>query len=168
MINSYLHHQCSSGFIVPNPKALTVICPDCRNAFCRQCKKQWKNQHLNLSCEQFTRWEKEHDIDYAEQLLNKHLEEFGIGLLHFTLFVLLIIISFLPIIIHLECPNCHFRYQLAKGGCMHFRCTQCSFDFCGGCYRPFKLGSVSEILFPVFLKIKNSFSSNVFIEMFSC
>nr|XP_046917921.1 E3 ubiquitin-protein ligase lubel-like [Dermatophagoides farinae] len=110
--------KCSSGFIVPNPKALTVICPDCRNAFCRQCKKQWKNQHLNLSCEQFARWENEHDIDYAEQLLNKHLEEFGI-----------------------ECPNCHFRYQLAKGGCMHFRCTQCSFDFCGGCYRPFKLGS---------------------------
>ncbi|XP_027206289.2 linear Ubiquitin E3 ligase isoform X1 [Dermatophagoides pteronyssinus] len=110
--------KCSSGFIVPNPKALTVICPDCRHTFCRSCKKQWKQQHLNQSCEQFALWEKDHSLDYAEQLLNKHLEEFGI-----------------------ECPNCHFRYQLAKGGCMHFRCTQCSFDFCGGCYRPFKLGS---------------------------
>ena len=86
--------KCSSGFIVPNPKALTVICPDCRHTFCRSCKKQWKQQHLNQSCEQFALWEKDHSLDYAEQLLNKHLEEFGIGLLHFTLFALLIIISF--------------------------------------------------------------------------
>ncbi|KPM02374.1 IBR domain containing protein [Sarcoptes scabiei] len=110
--------QCSSGFIVPNPKALSVICPDCRTVFCRLCKKLWKTQHLNVHCEQYAEWEKQNDLDYAEQQLNKHLKEFGI-----------------------ECPNCHFRYQLAKGGCMHFRCTQCSYDFCGGCYRPFKLGS---------------------------
>lgn len=75
--------KCSSGFIVPNPKALTVICPDCRHTFCRSCKKQWKQQHLNKTCEQFAQWEKDHSLDYAEQLLNKHLEEFGIGLYSF-------------------------------------------------------------------------------------
>ena len=31
--------QCSSGFIAPNPEALTVLCPDCRQLTCRKCKK---------------------------------------------------------------------------------------------------------------------------------
>ena len=40
----------------------------------------------------------------------------------------------------IQCPNCKFRYALTKGGCMHFTCTQCKFEFCIGCERPFKMG----------------------------
>eukprot|EP00731_Ephydatia_muelleri_P036612 Em0290g1a len=28
----------------------------------------------------------------------------------------------------IECPACHFCYDLARGGCMHFKCTQCPKD----------------------------------------
>ncbi len=31
--------QCSSGFITPNPLALTVMCPDCRQLTCQKCKR---------------------------------------------------------------------------------------------------------------------------------
>lgn len=41
-----------------------------------------------------------------------------------------------------DCPDCNFRYALAKGGCMHFKCTQCSHEFCSGCKSPFKHGRV--------------------------
>ncbi|XP_072357468.1 E3 ubiquitin-protein ligase RNF31-like [Scyliorhinus torazame] len=36
-----------------------------------------------------------------------------------------------------DCPNCKFRYSLAKGGCMHFTCSQCQHEFCSGCYNTF-------------------------------
>ena len=38
---------------------------------------------------------------------------------------------------NLDCPKCKMRYSLAKGGCMHFKCTQCGHEFCCGCNRPF-------------------------------
>jgi E3 ubiquitin-protein ligase RNF31 len=40
----------------------------------------------------------------------------------------------------IQCPNCRFRYTLSKGGCMHFTCTQCKFQFCSGCDKPFRMG----------------------------
>ena len=43
-----------------------------------------------------------------------------------------------------ECPQCKMRYELAKGGCMHFKCTQCMFQFCCGCNKPFLNGQVRE------------------------
>lgn len=36
-----------------------------------------------------------------------------------------------------------FRYDLAKGGCMHFKCVQCSHEFCSGCYQPFRHNQVN-------------------------
>ena len=41
-----------------------------------------------------------------------------------------------------ECPACHMRYDLARGGCLHFRCTQCPNKFCSGCGKSFKQGRV--------------------------
>jgi len=38
----------------------------------------------------------------------------------------------------IECPSCGFKYALAKGGCMHFRCGQCPAEFCSGCNGLFK------------------------------
>lgn len=35
------------------------------------------------------------------------------------------------------CPNCRFQYALSKGGCMHFCCSQCRYQFCSGCNNPF-------------------------------
>lgn len=42
------------------------------------------------------------------------------------------------------CPNCRFQYALARGGCMHFSCSQCRYQFCSGCNNPFH--SVSSCL----------------------
>lgn len=38
-----------------------------------------------------------------------------------------------------------FRYSLAKGGCMHFTCTQCKHEFCYGCGKPFMMGAKCTI-----------------------
>ena len=40
----------------------------------------------------------------------------------------------------MTCPSCKHRFLLSLGGCMHFTCTQCKFEFCIGCERPFKMG----------------------------
>ena len=101
---------------------------------------QWKKQHFNISCAAYAQWEVDNDPSFAEQQLNKHLKEFGIGKC-FCGFSS----DDLMLFPFSECPNCKFRYQLAKGGCMHFRCLQCGYDFCGGCSRPFKLGNVSAM-----------------------
>ncbi len=45
-----------------------------------------------------------------------------------------------------ECPQCHMRYDLARGGCMHFRCTRCPNEFCSGCSKSFKNGKVHSFL----------------------
>ena len=36
-----------------------------------------------------------------------------------------------------DCPSCKMRFSLAKGGCMHFKCPQCGFEFCSGCSQPY-------------------------------
>lgn len=28
-----------------------------------------------------------------------------------------------------------------RGGCMHFTCSQCKYEFCYGCNKPFKMGA---------------------------
>ena len=35
------------------------------------------------------------------------------------------------------CPQCGFQYALTKGGCMHFTCSQCRYQFCSGCNNPY-------------------------------
>ena len=78
---------------------------------------QWESTHEGLSCEDFAAWKEDNDPDNQAKGVEKHLEEHGI-----------------------QCPNCKFRYALTKGGCMHFTCTQCKYEFCIGCERPFKMG----------------------------
>ena len=41
----------------------------------------------------------------------------------------------------IECPQCHAKFLLAKGGCLHFTCTHCKYEFCSGCGRAFKMGN---------------------------
>ncbi|CAL8278660.1 unnamed protein product [Lota lota] len=105
--------HCSYGFIYDGHQ-LKVTCFQCRKSFCAQCKKPWESQHAGLSCEQYQSWKRENDPEYQRQGLAGYLRDNGI-----------------------TCPNCRFQYALSKGGCMHFCCSQCRYQFCSGCNNPF-------------------------------
>ncbi|XP_073431467.1 E3 ubiquitin-protein ligase RNF31 [Dendrobates tinctorius] len=105
--------HCSFGFIYEGDQ-LDVKCPQCSCSFCRKCKRPWEDQHRALSCEDFQSWKRENDAEYQAQGLAVYLQENGI-----------------------TCPHCKFSYALARGGCMHFNCSQCRHQFCSGCYNTF-------------------------------
>ncbi|XP_029385439.1 E3 ubiquitin-protein ligase RNF31-like isoform X2 [Echeneis naucrates] len=105
--------HCTFGFINDGDQ-LKVTCLSCRKSFCVQCKKPWEPQHQDLSCEQFQQWKRENDPEYQRQGLAGYLRDNGI-----------------------TCPHCRFQYDLTKGGCMHFTCSQCRYQFCSGCNNPF-------------------------------
>ncbi|KAG7231308.1 hypothetical protein INR49_012148 [Caranx melampygus] len=105
--------HCTFGFINDGDQ-LKVTCLSCRNSFCAQCKKPWEPQHQDLSCEQFQQWKRENDPEYQRQGLAGYLRDNGI-----------------------TCPHCRFQYDLTKGGCMHFSCSQCRYQFCSGCNNPY-------------------------------
>ncbi|CAJ0933700.1 unnamed protein product [Ranitomeya imitator] len=105
--------HCSFGFIYEGDQ-LDVKCPQCSCSFCRKCKRPWEDQHRALSCEDFQSWKRENDAEYQAQGLAVYLQDNGI-----------------------TCPHCKFSYALARGGCMHFNCSQCRHQFCSGCYNTF-------------------------------
>ncbi|XP_064148405.1 E3 ubiquitin-protein ligase RNF31 isoform X2 [Loxodonta africana] len=105
--------QCSFGFIYEREQ-LEATCPQCQQTFCVRCKRQWEEQHRGRSCEDFQNWKRTNDPEYQAQGLAMYLQENGI-----------------------DCPKCKFSYALARGGCMHFHCTQCRHQFCSGCYNAF-------------------------------
>ncbi|XP_054621582.1 E3 ubiquitin-protein ligase RNF31-like isoform X1 [Dunckerocampus dactyliophorus] len=105
--------HCTSGFINEGDQ-LKVTCLSCRKSFCAQCKKPWEPQHQDLSCEQFQQWKRDNDPEYQRQGLAGYLRDNGI-----------------------TCPHCRFQYALTKGGCMHFSCFQCRYQFCSGCNNPY-------------------------------
>uniref|UniRef100_A0A8C5SYM5 RING-type domain-containing protein n=1 Tax=Laticauda laticaudata TaxID=8630 RepID=A0A8C5SYM5_LATLA len=105
--------HCSFGFIYESEQ-LEAKCPQCRKSFCVQCKRQWEPQHQGLTCEAFLEWKRTNDPEYQAQGLAMYLQENGIA-----------------------CPKCKFSYALARGGCMHFQCSQCRHHFCSGCYGTF-------------------------------
>ncbi|XP_067620964.1 E3 ubiquitin-protein ligase lubel isoform X2 [Eurosta solidaginis] len=113
--------QCSSGFFA-RPRQKRLICPDCGSVTCAQCRKTWEKQHEGISCEQFKEWKEANDPEIQAQGVQEHLAHNGI-----------------------DCPKCKFRYSLARGGCMHFTCTQCKYEFCYGCGKPFKMGAKCTI-----------------------
>ncbi|XP_068090961.1 E3 ubiquitin-protein ligase RNF31-like isoform X2 [Hyperolius riggenbachi] len=90
-----------------------VECPKCNKITCFNCKQQWEDIHETLSCEEFRLWKQRHEDEQLDVYLSKN----GI-----------------------ECPSCKFRFDLWKGGCLHFKCTQCQHSFCGGCKQPFCQG----------------------------
>lgn len=79
---------------------------------------KWEQQHEGISCEKFAEWKEANDPENQLSAVAKHLQENGI-----------------------DCPKCKFKYSLAKGGCMHFTCTQCKHEFCNGCGKPFMMGA---------------------------
>ena len=83
---------------------------------------QWEKQHEGITCEKFAEWKEANDPDYQADGLAKHLAENGI-----------------------KCPQCHFQFALTRGGCMHFTCSQCKYEFCVGCGRPFLMGARCDV-----------------------
>ena len=100
-----------------------MVCLSCHKATCYNCKKRWEDQHEGLSCQAFLEWKRLNDEDFQAEGLAAHLKENGI-----------------------DCPTCNFRYEIAKGGCMHFKCLRCSYQFCSGCKSPFRQGQVCTVL----------------------
>ena len=92
--------NCSSGFLAANVEGNILRCPDCKSLSCSKCNELWKEEHRVLTCEQFKEWLLGGNDWMAEHKLSIHLNEFGI-----------------------TCPNpkCRFRYELSKGGCLHFK-----------------------------------------------
>ena len=110
---------CGSGSIYHvEPDQLRIVCQECGKAMCFLCRKPWEDQHKGLSCEAFTQWKNDNDAEHQAQALANYLEDNGI-----------------------DCPRCKFRFALAKGGCMHFKCNRCGFEFCCGCNEPFRHGN---------------------------
>ncbi|CAB3230802.1 unnamed protein product [Arctia plantaginis] len=109
--------ECSSGFFV-HPKQKKIRCPECRSVSCAACRKPWTTNHEGLTCEQYTAWVEDNDQERSLTAIQQHLRDNG-----------------------LECPRCHFKYSLSRGGCMHFTCTQCKYEFCYGCGKPFTMGA---------------------------
>lgn len=83
---------------------------------------KWEKQHEGLSCEKFAEWKEANDPDVQSEAVAKHLKLNGI-----------------------DCPKCKFRYDLARGGCMHFTCTQCKYEFCYGCNKDFLMGAKCKV-----------------------
>ncbi|KAG4079394.1 hypothetical protein HA402_008086 [Bradysia odoriphaga] len=109
--------QCSSGFFA-RPRQKRLICPDCGSVTCALCRKTWEKQHEGITCEKFAEWQEANDPEHQAEGVQLHLQQNGI-----------------------DCPKCKFKYSLARGGCMHFTCTQCKYEFCYGCGKPFLMGA---------------------------
>ncbi|OCT76935.1 E3 ubiquitin-protein ligase RNF31 isoform X2 [Xenopus laevis] len=108
--------HCSFG-LLHEADRLRMDCPSCCKSTCFKCRKPWEEQHEKISCEEFRIWKLNNEPSHQEERLNAYLTQNGI-----------------------DCPLCKFRFDLAKGGCLHFRCTQCLHEFCEGCRQPFKHG----------------------------
>ncbi|XP_055643489.1 E3 ubiquitin-protein ligase lubel isoform X9 [Toxorhynchites rutilus septentrionalis] len=113
--------DCSSGFFA-RPRQKRLICPDCGSITCSACRKPWEPQHEGISCEKFAAWKEANDPELQAQGVARHLQAHGIS-----------------------CPNCNFKYSLSRGGCMHFTCIQCKFEFCFGCNKPFMMGAKCDV-----------------------
>ncbi|XP_078254634.1 E3 ubiquitin-protein ligase RNF31-like isoform X2 [Rhinoraja longicauda] len=114
--------HCSFG-VLHDFDRLRVDCPSCNKSTCFQCKIPWEPQHEEISCEQFKKWKQQNNPECQAAALDSYLKKNGI-----------------------ECPNCTARFDLSRGGCMHFNCQECEYQFCGGCRRPFKLGSACSYM----------------------
>ena len=110
------HDNCHTGFINEGEKRHPrgVQCPNCNKFTCWKCKRPWEIQHKGISCEQFAQWKWDSD---PEGSMATYLKCSGI-----------------------KCPACHAQYEVARGGCIHFKCAKCPNEFCGGCGESMKQG----------------------------
>ncbi|MCI4390533.1 hypothetical protein PGIGA_G00123640 [Pangasianodon gigas] len=112
--------HCSFG-LLHEVDRLRMDCPSCMKSTCFKCKSPWASQHEGLSCEKFKEWLQLNSPEFQNSRLELLLSRNKI-----------------------DCPKCKFRFFLSKGGCLHFKCTQCQHEFCGGCSRPFRMGAACD------------------------
>uniref|UniRef100_H3CBN0 RING-type domain-containing protein n=1 Tax=Tetraodon nigroviridis TaxID=99883 RepID=H3CBN0_TETNG len=114
-------HQCSFG-VLHEADRLRMDCPSCRKSTCSQCRSPWSPQHQGVSCQQFRLWQQQNQPDLlsTEPWSSKSLGTNPVS------------------------PRCRCVFSLARGGCLHFTCSQCQQQFCGGCSQSFSRGSVSD------------------------
>ncbi|ODM93807.1 E3 ubiquitin-protein ligase RNF31, partial [Orchesella cincta] len=115
--------KCSSGFIT-EPMQTRLVCPDCKAVTCAVCMETW------------------------DKVNHDHRDRDSTGSMKLCDAVPKSIIEYLNANC-IECPRCHFRFSLARGGCMHLTCTQCHHEFCSGCAAPFRMGEKCEAKFPI-------------------
>ncbi|XP_012555166.2 E3 ubiquitin-protein ligase RNF31 [Hydra vulgaris] len=114
-------HCPSYGFIWENEDN-KMRCNKCQNFTCFLCKEKWLPQHDGITCEKFKEWKDANDPELQKACATDLLSKNGI-----------------------ECPECHFKYILVRGGCMHFTCTQCGYEFCSGCFMSFLKGGRCQV-----------------------
>ncbi|XP_009076944.1 PREDICTED: E3 ubiquitin-protein ligase RNF31, partial [Acanthisitta chloris] len=110
--------QCSFGFIFEGDRG-PAQCPQCHQCCCPQCQRPVS--HWDGWGEDWENWEGtgtgralERSSDPQTGSLEGFLREHGI-----------------------ECPRCGVWFALARGGCLHFQCSQCQHQFCAGCGEEF-------------------------------
>ena len=111
------HDGCSSGVFWENNNVLRMQCEN-GHLTCFKCGRKWKDQHQNVTCEEFSQWELENDPAYQNRKLD----------------------GFLRAMDAMICPECNYRYELVRGGCLHFTCSRCNSEFCGFCYARYSHG----------------------------
>ncbi|XP_058709170.1 E3 ubiquitin-protein ligase RNF31 isoform X2 [Poecile atricapillus] len=99
--------HCSFGFIFEAERG-PARCPQCQQSCCPRCQLPWEPQHGSMSCSEFRDWIRSREPTPTG--LGAFLGDTGI-----------------------ECPRCRQRFALARGGCLHFQCSQCHHQFCSGC-----------------------------------
>uniref|UniRef100_A0A087XZQ6 Si:dkey-181m9.8 n=1 Tax=Poecilia formosa TaxID=48698 RepID=A0A087XZQ6_POEFO len=109
--------HCSFGMLHESDR-LRMDCPSCRKSTCSQCRSPWSPHHQGLSCAEFKAWQQQTQQDWDSSIL-KHCVKSCLSS---------------------ECPSCQFVFSLSRGGCLHFTCSQCRHQFCGGCSQRFALG----------------------------
>ncbi|GIX67345.1 RBR-type E3 ubiquitin transferase [Caerostris darwini] len=108
--------QCSSGFIA-SPRLRKLYCPDCSAITCASCHQTWELEHEGVHCERFQQWKDMHTPEPPPAGLVKYLADRGV-----------------------TCPSCELVYPQACGGSLLYKCSHCSFEFCGFCTRPYYRG----------------------------
>ncbi|XP_014868041.1 PREDICTED: E3 ubiquitin-protein ligase RNF31-like isoform X1 [Poecilia mexicana] len=104
--------HCSFGMLHESDR-LRMDCPSCRKSTCSQCRSPWSPHHQGLSCAEFKAWQQQTQQDWDSSMW---------------------------VYKTIECPSCQFVFSLSRGGCLHFTCSQCRHQFCGGCSQRFALG----------------------------
>lgn len=102
-----------------DPPGRRLLCPHCDSSICALCRERWDDRHGEMFCMEFKTEGSEQD---QNEELEIYLKEHGV-----------------------VCPHCRFKYELSRGGCMHFTCSRCHFNFCVGCKRPFLVGEKCDV-----------------------
>ena len=99
--------------VIRSPFTTMVRCPSekCNYAYCSDCKCDW---HSNSNCEKYQEWKKENGS--ADDLYEKW-----------------------RLINTKTCGKCN-AYIEKNGGCNHFKCSSCKYEFCWLCLGEYKSG----------------------------